>query len=220
MPMLQLVFIIITLLTFACFYVATGKDKRILWFFTLWILAMGLLSGIGFFLKTDTIPPRIVFVILPVILYVIYFYKTIDTVRLHVPLLIAIHIIRIPVELVLYALYVEGKLPQLMTFEGWNFDVFVGISALLMTVYSAIKRTAIATALLKTWNVVSLIFLSIIVTLAVLSAPLPFQQLAFDQPNVAVLEFPFVFLPAVVVPMILLSHLLLFNVLSARKIKL
>ncbi|MEM9987092.1 MAG: hypothetical protein AAF804_18515, partial [Bacteroidota bacterium] len=46
------------------------------------------------------------------------------------------------------------------------------------------------------------------VGIAILSAPLPFQQLAFEQPNVAVLRFPYVLLPGVVVPLVLLSHLL------------
>ncbi|HUQ96495.1 MAG TPA: hypothetical protein VM010_02440, partial [Chitinophagaceae bacterium] len=32
-------------------------------------------------------------------------------------------------------------------------------------------------------------------------------QLAFDQPDIAVLYFPFVLLPGVVVPVVLLSHL-------------
>jgi hypothetical protein len=46
-----------------------------------------------------------------------------------------------------------------------------------------------------------------IVLNAVLSVPTAFQQFAFDQPNIAILYFPFNLLPAVVVPLVLLSHL-------------
>jgi hypothetical protein len=33
------------------------------------------------------------------------------------------------------------------------------------------------------------------------------QQIAFDQPNIGVMYFPFVWLPACIVPLVLLSHL-------------
>ena len=58
------------------------------------------------------------------------------------------------------------------------------------------------------WNVLGLGFLLTIVGIAILSAPLPFQQLAFEQPNIAVLRFPYVLLPGIVVPLVGLSHLL------------
>lgn len=51
-----------------------------------------------------------------------------------------------------------------------------------------------------------LIMLTIIVSIAILSAPFPFQQLAFEQPNVAVLRFPYILLPSVIVPLVYLSH--------------
>jgi hypothetical protein len=46
-----------------------------------------------------------------------------------------------------------------------------------------------------------------IVINAVLSIPSPFQQFAFEQPNVAVLYFPFVWLPCCIVPIVLFAHL-------------
>jgi hypothetical protein len=42
----------------------------------------------------------------------------------------------------------------------------------------------------------------------------PFQQFAFDQPNIAVLYFPFIWLPSCVVPLVLLSHLAAIRQLS------
>jgi hypothetical protein len=68
------------------------------------------------------------------------------------------------------------------------------------------------------WNCGGILLLSVIVTIAVLSAPLPFQQLAFKQPNVAVLQFPFTWLPAYVVPVVLLSHIIFIKKISAKKI--
>lgn len=40
-----------------------------------------------------------------------------------------------------------------------------------------------------------------------LAAPTVVQQFAFDQPNVAILHFPFIALPGCLVPLVALSHL-------------
>ena len=42
---------------------------------------------------------------------------------------------------------------------------------------------------------------------AALALPSPMQKIAFEQPNLAVMFFPFNLLPAVVVPLVLLAHL-------------
>jgi hypothetical protein len=52
-----------------------------------------------------------------------------------------------------------------------------------------------------------LVLVIIIVMLAILSSPTQFQQLAFEQPNIAIAYFPFVWLPSIVVPIVLISHL-------------
>jgi len=39
---------------------------------------------------------------------------------------------------------------------------------------------------------------------------LPIQQFAFEQPNRAVLYFPFIWLPSVVIPIFIFSHLAAF----------
>jgi hypothetical protein len=43
-------------------------------------------------------------------------------------ILTLLHIIRIPVELGLYWLFIYKAIPQLMTFEGRNFDILVGLT--------------------------------------------------------------------------------------------
>lgn len=43
-----------------------------------------------------------------------------------------VHIIRIPVELVLYRLFLNGIVSELMTFKGRNFDILAGITAPLI----------------------------------------------------------------------------------------
>ena len=43
--------------------------------------------------------------------------------------------------------------------------------------------------------------------MGLLSAELPIQQLAFDQPIKAIAFFPYILLPAVVVPLVIYIHL-------------
>jgi hypothetical protein len=57
------------------------------------------------------------------------------------------------------------------------------------------------------WNIAALLLLVNVVTIAVMAMPSPMQRLALDQPNIAVLYFPFNWLPSVVVPIVLFSHL-------------
>jgi hypothetical protein len=120
--------------------------------------------------------------------------------------LLMIHFLRIPVEWCLYDLYQQAMIPEIMTFEGRNFDILIGISAILIYLITyTFKRYN--RALLIVWNVTGMIFLLNIVVHAILSVQSPIQQFGFEQPNRAVLEYPFVLLPAVVVPLVMLSHL-------------
>ena len=63
------------------------------------------------------------------------------------------------------------------------------------------------------WNFICLGLLINILIIAVLSAQTPIQQLAFDQPNIGVTYFPFVWLPAVIVPIVLYAHLVSIRIL-------
>jgi hypothetical protein len=120
----------------------------------------------------------------------------------------AIHSLRLPIELVLYQLFVLKLVPQIMTFEGYNFDIVMGVSALFIFLYQFSTKRKPSVRFFLVWNVIGLFFLITIVGIALLSAPLPMQKFAFNQPNIAVLKFPFIFLPAYLVPVVFLSHLL------------
>ncbi len=115
-------------------------------------------------------------------------------------------VIRIPVEIVLFFLFEHQTIPQLMTFEGRNFDILSGLSAPIIY-YVCFMRQKINKNILLIWNIACLALLLNIVINAILSIPSSFQLFAFDQPNIAIAYFPFVLLPAYLVPLVLLSHL-------------
>jgi hypothetical protein len=93
-----------------------------------------------------------------------------------------------------------------MTFEGWNFDILSGLTAPLIY-WLGFRNNKIHKPALITWNFVALGLLGNIVIIAMLSMPSPIQSLGFDQPNVAMAYMPFIWLPAIVVPIVAFAHL-------------
>jgi hypothetical protein len=113
--------------------------------------------------------------------------------------------VRVPVELVLLWLYQHGQVPRIMTFEGRNFDILSGLTAPLVA-WLAFRGGVTSRPLLLVWNLVAFGLLLNIMTLAILSLETPFQQFAFGRPNRGVLYFPFIWLPAIIVPVVFVSH--------------
>ncbi len=177
----------------------------------IWMALQGYLSYIGFYSQhLDTMPPRFIFVLGPPLLLIFLLFLTawgrefMDSLSLST--LTYLHVIRIPVELVLLGLFFSKAIPELMTFEGRNFDILAGITAPLVA-YFGVQQGKVGKNALLFWNFLCLALLFNIVIHAILSIPTPFQQFAFDQPNMGVLHFPFIWLPAVIVPIVLFSHL-------------
>lgn len=212
--MLSFIFIGITLLSLLLFYYATGKSKRVLLVNILWILVVGVISYSGYFTNTSAKPPRFLVVLLAVISLSVFLLKTVNRTKLNTNLLLAIHTLRLPIELVLYQLFLQKKVPILMTFKGWNFDILIGISAIFLLLYLWYTKNRLSKIFTLIWNILGLILLTAIVIIAVLSSPLPLQILALNQPNIAVLQFPFIYLPACVVPIVFASHLLIIKAIK------
>jgi hypothetical protein len=219
-PIISIAFLFITLVTLLLFLrilkasqleATRANTKRMGFFLLLWLVLQGVLSYIGIYKNnTEALPPKIMLLgILPVVLFFIYLFTSkkgklfLD----NLPLLALtyLHIIRIPVELVLYALFYYNAVPKIMTFEAYNFDILAGISAIFV-VYFGIYQKRMGHLALLIWNFISLALLINIVILALLSAPSPLQMLAFNQANIAVLYFPFIYLPTFVVPIVFLCH--------------
>jgi len=127
-----------------------------------------------------------------------------------------LNIIRIPVELVLYWLFLQKAIPELMTFEGRNFDILSGISAPIVA-YLVFTKRKLSHNFILIWNLICLGLLVNIVINALFSAPFPIQKLAFEQPNIAILHFPFSWLPTFVVPVVLFGHLVSIRQLIIKK---
>lgn len=206
---LPIVFIVITVLTVLQFYKAS-KNHTFLFVIILWMVAQVILAKSGFFLDEVARPPRFVFLVMPPMLVIIGLCLThsgkkfLD--KLDIKQITLLHTVRIPVEIVLYFLFIAGVIPEIMTFDGSNFDILIGLTAPIIYYFAFIRQSLSQRAMII-WNFVGLALLANIVVIAILSSKTPFQQFAFDQPNIAVASFPFNWLPSVVVPIVLLSHI-------------
>jgi hypothetical protein len=217
---IKIVFILITILTVLVFYSAARKSTLTLGVIFIWLVFQGILGMRGFYRVTDTMPPRFLLLIGPPVLFIIGLFFTNNGKRflygLNIKTLTLLHTIRIPVEIVLFWLFMHQGIPALMTFEGRNFDILSGLTAPLIYYFGFIKNR-LSNKILIAWNLICLALLFNIVLNAALSVPSPVQKFAFDQPNVAILYFPFVWLPCCVVPLVLLSHLATLRQLLHRK---
>lgn len=205
-------FIGVTVLTLALFFLAIRQNRGARWFLAgsvIWLGALAILAQQGFFLELNAFPPRLILAVAPALIFVfVVGLTTLGKSLTHKATLTTLtwlHTIRFPVELLLFALYTHEQVPERMTFAGGNLDILSGLSAPLM-VYIVLARQWVPWRWLLAWNVVAIGLLLNVVIPAVLSLPSPLQTMAFDQPNVAVLKAPLVWLPAFVVPIVLLAH--------------
>lgn len=204
------IFLLTVILAFLLFINAVRNKATAAVVLIIWLAATGILSFKKVFQDTSTIPPRLMIVIAPAILFIILLLITQSgrrfTDSIDLKKLTLVHIVRVPVEITLFMLSTHKLIPELMTFAGRNFDILSGISAPIVY-FVCFKDSRLNRKLLLIWNFVCLGLLLNIVINALLSAPFPFQQFAFDQPNVVILYFPFTWLPCFIVMIVLYSHL-------------
>lgn len=207
---ISIMIMLITTLTVYIFYKAANHSKTVLFILVGWMIVQTLISVPGFYTVTTTLPPRFALTLVPPLVFILFLFATAKgrqfIASLNIKSLTLLHIVRMPVEIILLGLFIYKTIPGIMTFEGRNFDILSGLSAPVIYYFMFVRRKLPAKLFLL-WNIICVGLLVNIVVIAILSAPFPFQQLAFEQPNIAVLYFPFVWLPAVIVPLVLLSHL-------------
>lgn len=221
LPMyIPVLFIITTMLTFLFISRAFRYSKLFITVIIVWLSVQALVATTGFYTQTSARPPKLLFALLPPIVAIVFLLTTSKGKKLTgdilLPSLTLLHIVRIPVEIVLFLLFINGVVPGIMTYEGSNFDIISGITAPFVYYFAFVQRK-LSNKLIIAWNLLCLLLLSNIVITAILSAPFPFQKFAFEQPNIAVLYAPYIWLPSFIVPVVLFAHLVTIKKLIAFK---
>ena len=192
--------------------VAQGGGRRaaaiVVTLLALWLALAAALALSGLIANWSSPPPR--WPLLPLTAFVIIFLVTRSSaagrVLSNIPpwCLIAAQSFRVLVEGALFALYLEGRAPVQITFEGRNFDILVGLSAPIVAVLLAKRR--IGKAAVVIWNVLGLLVLANTVGTVATSTPGPLHLAWPGAPLTAVAEWPIVWLPAFLMPFAVFLH--------------
>lgn len=211
---------ITVLLAFWLFSKATHYSKSVLVLIPVFIVVQSVLGLAGFYSNTSLMTARFPLLVLPSLVFLVALFFTnkgkvfIDS--LDIKALTIFHITRVFVEVVLFWLFIYKTIPQAMTFEGRNFDILSGLSAPLIYYFGFVKKK-LNKSILVIWNVACILLLLNVVASAVLSLPGRYQNFGFQQPNIAVGYFPFLLLPAVLVPLALFSNAAAIRLLITNK---
>lgn len=172
-----------------------------------WLMFASMLAQSGALAQWDALPPRPMLLPLTALVGIAIVARTTPFARLAIALPlswpIAAQTFRLFVELLLHAVYAAGDLPVQMTWEGRNLDVITGVTAPLVALaatYGAPRWALVA------WNVVGLALLVNVVGTAVTSVPGPLHLDWPGAPLTIVATWPFVWLPAFLVPFALFAH--------------
>jgi len=207
---LPLLFIALTAAAIAVFAGASRRPVPWVMGLAAWATLVGLLAMTGFFSVLHAVggPPRAALLIGPALVGLLLFFslpagrravQRFDLKTLH-----ALHILRIPVEAGLAGLFAAGLIPAEMTFYGRNLDILAGITAVGVVAWMYWGKPP--RAALIVWNILALGLVLNIALTGLMSVPGPMQRVGFEQPNVAVLRFPYCWLPALIVPLVLAAH--------------
>lgn len=121
--------------------------------------------------------------------------------------IVAAQAFRLPLEFVMREAAREGVMPVQMSFEGYNFDIVTGITALVLAV--ALYRGRVPRGFVLAWNLLGSLLLAVIVGIAIASLPWV-RAFGPDRVNDFILYFPYVWLPTVLVPAALFGHIAVF----------
>src|SRR5262249_34846762 len=153
----------------------------------IWLAYVGLFSSLGYMRDPSLRPPGIVWVVGPVVLFiaVLVFSNIGARVAAAIPLwlILGLESFRIGVELLVHRLWEDGLVPKLITYEGGNVDMLVGLSAPIIAWIATTGRLGLKFAM--GWNALGLLALANVAARSALSTPGLMHLIDTEVPTVA-----------------------------------
>jgi hypothetical protein len=183
-----------------------------------WMALALTLATAGVLGRWDLRPPPLMYLLAAILIVGIVLARSAvgDRLARGVPLagLVGLQSFRLPLEVLMHQASIEGLMPVQMSYSGRNFDIVTGITAVALAVWLRVGRPP--RWVVMGWNILGLLLLANIVTIAVLSTPL-FAAFGStpDRLNTFVTRPPFVLLPTVMVLAAWAGHLVVFKALAA-----
>lgn len=176
----------------------------------LWLVFLAIVAYNDFFLDFSGLPPRIFIALIPpfFLILIAVFSGSMDKLLLKLRpwWLVNLQSFRIIMEIILWLLFIEEIIPVQMTFEGLNFDILVGITAIPVS-YWCFKRRNFSYKPVVVWNILGILLLLNIIIVAAISTPSPLRVFMNEPANTVIGYYPFIWLPGFVVSMALFLHL-------------
>jgi hypothetical protein len=171
-----------------------------------WLAYLVVISQSGM-LDSFSLPPRVpLLIVIPTVIASIVFTgrksfrSVLEKVPLHLPVFLTSF--RILVELLIYGAYRDGVFPQRVTFEGLNYDIIVGLSALIVGVLLLKQKFPLQGLLV--WNIVSLLVLALTVYSFV--STYYFTDYVTLTGKMEFVQFPYLLLASVLLPIAIFLH--------------
>ena len=193
---------------------------RIAIFIAIWLLYLTALSYFEV-LNTFAWPPRIpmmvifpLFIILGITLARAGSKVVVSSLSLSY--LIYIQSFRIIVELIIWGAYKEGFVPIIATFEGYNYDVVVGLTAVPVAHYA--KKAVASRGVLIAWNVAGLVILANTVRIFIASVYFP-EMVGKTEPIIGAefVQMPYLLIAGLFMPFAVYVHALSIKQLLERE---
>ena len=185
-----------------------------------WLALTAVLAERGFFEDFQSMPPHLLLGVGPPLLTLLALTVSPRVMPLLAAVppawLVAAQTFRIPVEIVLWRLAVTGVIPELLSFHGRNVDILVGLTAPVVA-YACFVRRAWPARVAVWWNWAGIVILLNVVVLVQLSAPTPWRLFETDPPATFIGDWPYIWLPAFLVPLAWLLHALSLRQLRSRR---
>ena len=203
---LSISFLLITAYVIFAFVKSNNLKKTTLPIILGWSVLICILAynGVYHYTEGDTYS-TFPLVMAPPALFIIYLIRNKVYKNRDVRWSTALHIVRFPVELLLFELAIRELLPMEMTFKGWNFDIIPGITSILLLLW--MQYGAVHKKLLLGWNILGLFFILFILTNGFLSQELLYKNFGYTVPNTAITYFPIILLGGVIVPIVIYTHI-------------
>lgn len=197
------------------------KTSMIALLLLLWLIFQSTLSLNAWYMDRSSTIPHIVFPLAVNIGLIVLAFLTplgrkfIDSLSLR--FLLWIHLLRVPIELSFFWIAQSKQAPWEMTFPQMNYDILFGFTSPIFIILYIYKKKISKRAFLI-WNELGLISACWILILSVGAIPSSFQFIGFEQPNYAMLHFPFIWWPSFLSMAMIFTHLVTIRRLKENRL--
>jgi hypothetical protein len=215
--LIYLAFVVLAVIGVSAAYLPRRTTLAIVAGLAIWLVYVGLFSSLGYMRDPSLRPPGILWVVGPVVLFVVFVVVRSNigarmAVALPLWLILGFESFRIGVELLVHRLWEDGLVPKLLTYQGGNVDMVFGLSAPIIAWIATTGRLGLRLAM--GWNVLGLLSLANVTASAVLTGPI--KLISTEVPTVAMGFFPYTFIPGFLVPLAVTFHVLAIRAIAAR----